>query len=257
MAKGSKVFSVLVVGDDPETLMEKYDENLKVDKYIKYTYQSAKRLRENAIKLAEEIINNKDKFQLTSYHVDYFREKANTLKNMSDFEYYSELTQGLYIDENGDAWSTENKEGKYQTCKKGKNFSLPFLTIDGKESNSELKKNVKWDEMHMNPNTVVVYERTWDMVHGKYEPSTPNEQKIYDNMKNMTEYFSKFKDKKEYVIHNCAYWNYAIVDKNGWHDIDEAKSPIEWVATFYPIFIEPLDDNTKLTIYECTKGKEE
>ena len=36
---------------------------------------------------------------------------------MSNFDYYSELTNGLFIDSNGDAWSEENPNGKWQTCK--------------------------------------------------------------------------------------------------------------------------------------------
>ena len=36
MSEGSKVFTVMVVGDNPDELMSKYDINLKVDKYRKY-----------------------------------------------------------------------------------------------------------------------------------------------------------------------------------------------------------------------------
>lgn len=256
MSNGSKVFSVLVVGDKPEELLAKYDENLKVDKYIKYSYSSMHSLRTKAIKLAEEVLKNKENFKLSKYNVDYFEDKLNTMKSMSDFEYYSDLTQGLYIDGDGNAWDNTNKDGKFQTCQRGKNFSIPFIMKDGKEVNSCKKGEVDWDKMHMSKQTTTVYDKTWDLCHGIIEPSTSDEHKIYDNMSNLDGYFDNFKNKTEFVIHNCAYWNYAFLDENGWKDIDDSKSAIEWVATYFDLFIKPLDKDTKITIFECTKGKE-
>ena len=63
--------------------------------------------------------------------------------------------------------------------------------------------------------------------------------------------------KDEYVIHNCAYWNYAYLDENGWKDIDDAKNDIEWVSQYFDNFCANLKDTDKVTIFECTKDKVE
>ena len=44
--------------------MQKYDVNLTVDKYIKYKYLDAEKIRNNSIKLLEEIIKDPKKFNL-------------------------------------------------------------------------------------------------------------------------------------------------------------------------------------------------
>ena len=50
----------------------------------------------------------------------------------------------LYIDSNGDAWSEENPNGKWQTCKIGDFFSLPLILSDGSETHSALNKDIDW-----------------------------------------------------------------------------------------------------------------
>ena len=58
----SKFFTVMVVGDDPEGLMSKYDKALKVKPYVKYKYLDADNLRKNAIKLLSNVIEHYDMF---------------------------------------------------------------------------------------------------------------------------------------------------------------------------------------------------
>lgn len=233
--------------------MEKYDVNAVVDKYIKYKYLDAEKMKTNSIKILEEIIKDPKKFNFNIYHIDSLKERIKHIKSMTTFEYYSELTSGLYIDENGNAWSDENPDGKWQTYKLGDFFSLPLILTDGTESHSALNKDIDWFNMHMqNTHT---YDSVWDLVHGIKEPKTEEEITIYENMKDNENYFSNFKNKDEYVIHNCAYWNYAYLDKNGWKDIDSAKNDIEWVSTYFDNFCSNLNDNDKVTIYECTKDK--
>lgn len=94
-----------------------------------------------------------------------------------------------------------------------------------------------------------------DLVNGVKEPETDEEKTLYENMKDNVNYFSKFKNKDEYVVHNCAYWNYAYLDKNGWKDIDDSKNDIEWVSQYFDTFCANLKEGDKVTIFECTKDK--
>lgn len=233
--------------------MQKYDVNLTVDKYIKYKYLDAEKIRNNSIKLLEEIIKDPKKFNLNIYHIDSLKERVKNIKSMSTFDYYSELAVGLYIDNNGDAWSDENPNGKWQTYRLGDYFSIPLKLENGKETHSALSKDIDWFNMHMQ--NTYTYDVVWDLVHGIKEPTTEQEKTLYENMKDNENYFSRFKNKDEYVIHNCAYWNYAYLDKNGWKDMDDAKNDIEWIANYFDTFCANLNDNDKVTIFECTKDK--
>ena len=233
--------------------MQKYDVNLTVDKYVKYKYLDAEKMRSNSIKLLEEIVKDPKKFNLNIYHVDSIKERIKNIKAMSTFDYYSELSVGLYIDNNGDAWSDENPNGKWQTYKLGDYFSLPLILNDGTETHTANNGDIDWFKMHMQ--NTHMYDVVWDLVHGVKKPSNNEELTVYENMKDNVNYFSKFKNKDEYVIHNCAYWNYAYLDENGWVDIDDAKSDIEWVSEYFERFCAKLKDTDKVTIFECTKDK--
>ena len=184
MDSGSKFFSVMVVGDNPDELLKKYDINLSVEPYVKYKYSDAEKLQKNAIKVLDEIIANPDRFTLNSFQTDYFKERRKAINNMSSFEYYQTITNGLYYDKNGNALSEKNPNGKWSTCRIGKNFSLPLKLKNGTEAYQAINSDIDWEHMNMqNTNT---YEIVWDLVHGNREPHSEEEERIYKNMKNKT-----------------------------------------------------------------------
>ena len=254
MDSGSKFFSVMVVGDNPEELLKKYDINLSVEPYVKYKYSDAEKLQKNAIKVLDEIIANPDRFTLNSFQTDYFKERRKAINNMSSFEYYQTITNGLYYDKNGNALSEKNPNGKWSTCRIGKNFSLPLKLKNGTEAYQAINSDIDWEHMNMqNTNT---YEIVWDLVHGNREPHSEEEERIYKNMKNKTKYFNNFKDKDAYVVYNCAYWNYAFLDSNGWHDLDDDGKELEWISQFFDKYVTKLSPTDKVSIYECSKSEE-
>lgn len=247
----NRFFSVLVAGENPNDIISKYDSSKTVDRYVKYKYSDAAKLRQNALKLVDNVIKNSDKLNLNDFQKDYFKEKKKSIQSLTPFEYYQMLTDGLYYDENGDAMSDENPDGKWKTCHIGGHFALPFILKDGKESYQAKKSEINWEALHGKDRTV--YEVAWDLTHGIRKPSNKDEEIIYKNMKDKKNYFQSFKSKDDYVAYNCAYWNYAFVDENGWQDIDESKGN-NWITNFYDKFIQPLSDDTFLTIFECTKS---
>lgn len=252
--KGSKIFTVMVVGDNPEELMDKYDMNLIVPKYVKYRYLDADKMKKNAIKILNEIIKNPQKFQLNDYNKEYLKDRVKELTDMTTFEYYSSVTNGLYYDENGDALSDRNPNGKWVTYNIGKNLSLPLILKDGSEVYQSTMCEIDWNKMHM-VNTEL-YDRVWELMVDGDKIKNDTDQQIYNNMRGRESYFSSFKNKDEYVAHNCAYWNYAFLDENGWVDLDDSnKSTIDWVINYFEKFIKRLNPNDKITIFECTKNK--
>lgn len=252
----SKFYSVIVVGKNPQQLMEKYEIGKKVESYIKYRYNDAEKLKNNNISILSNICQNYKDFNLTKYQFDILTEKIKALKNMSPFEYYQTISYGCIYDENGDAWCDENPNGKWNAYQTGNHFSIPLITKDGKETMSALNKDIDWSKMHMANSQL--YSLVWEMVKEGKEPSNDQEKQIYENMIDKDAYFSNFKDKNDYIIRNSAYWNYAYLDSNGWIDIDDGKgSDIEWINNFYSRFIEKIKPNDLVTIFEFSRETEE
>lgn len=249
--KRSRFFSVMVVGDNPEELLKKYDLNLKVEPYIKYKYLKANKYKDISIKTLEKVLSEADKIPLSDNIKSSLKNRLTDLKKLSDFDYYRQLTDGLFYDSEGNALSEENPDGKWKTCKLGKNFSVPFKLKDGTESYSAKIKDIDWGLMHKANQEV--YKAAWEIAVDKRKPVGPEEEKIAAAMGDKDVYFSKFKDKDAYVLYSTSYWNYAYVDKNGWIDVDSfGKGEHEWINSFFDTFVKPLNPDDTVSIYECT-----
>lgn len=240
----------MVVGENPTALMGKYSKSLKVKPYIKYRYLDAEKLKNNSSKMLSEIINNSEKLSLNKFQIDYFKERLKAINAMTPFEYYSTITQGMFYDENGDALSEINPNGKWDKYNIGKNFSYPLKLKNGKEVYQSIAKDIDWDSMHMNTEYVKLFETIWALVIDDEEPLTQEEENLKANWSTKRNYLSKFKNIDDFVSHNCAYWNYAFLDEKGWHDVDEEENESKWITNFFERFIEPLKDDDFVTIYE-------
>ena len=250
MSNGSKFLTVLVIGKEPEKLMERYSKALKVKPYVKYKYLDAEKMKDNAIKMLTEITNTPEKLTLNKFQVDYFKERLKAISSMSSFEYYRTITDGLYYDENGDALSEENPDGKWDTYALGKNFSYPFKLTDGKETYQARVGEIDWNRMHMNPDVVKLFETIWTLVVDDDDPSNDDEEILKKNWATKKNYLSNFKSVDDFVSHNCAYWNYAVLSDKGWVDVDDDGNESSWINNFFERFITPLEDGELLTIYE-------
>lgn len=244
----SRFFSVMVVGDNHKELMDKYSLDLEVDSYVRYEYLKADKYQSNSIKALDNLLSHGDEIGLEPQVKESLERRIKTLKGMTPFEYYRELTEGMYYDENGNAISTENPNGHWKTARIGKNFSLPLKLKDGTETYSARACDIDWDAMN---EPTELYEAAWEMVVDGREPTNEQEERVYESMKDKSAYFSNFKNKEDYVTYSTSYWNYAFVNKDGWVDMvneDEKK----WIGNFYDRFIATLDPNDLVTIYECS-----
>lgn len=244
----SRFFSVMVVGDNHKELMDKYSLDLEVDSYVRYEYLKADKYQSNSIKALDNLLSHGDEIGLEPQVKESLERRIKILKGMTPFEYYRELTEGMYYDENGNALSTENPNGHWKTARIGKNFSLPLKLKDGTESYSARACDIDWDAMN---EPTELYEAAWEMVVDGREPTNEQEERVYESMKDKLTYFSNFKSKEDYVTYSTSYWNYAFVNKDGWVDMvneDERK----WINNFYDRFIATIDPNDLVTIYECS-----
>lgn len=241
-------FTLIIAGENPDELIKKYSSSYKVEPYLAYEYSKAKEYHEKHIKIYEEALK-----KLDGADNEYIKQHLEYLKSIDDIDFYLDITEGFDIDdETGDAYTTSNPDCKYDYCKPGKNLSMPLINKKGEETFSETKENIDWDKIHLN--NKYVYEFVWDsIVEGTVKPNNEDEQRIYDNMKNRKAYFKEFKDRDTYVISNTAFWGYAFLsEETGWVEM-EKEDQFNWVCNFFDIFVKPLNDKTRISVYECMR----
>lgn len=246
----SRMFTAMVIGDNHEEIMANYNMAKKVEPYIKYRYLDASKIKAKTEKIIETILEDPKKLSLNEFQIDAFREKLNVLKGLSPFEYYTSLTNGLYYDEEGNALTDENPQGKWATCEIAKNFATPMILLDGTETFQARKRDI--DQHMMNHSKDALYARLWELAVEDDEPHNKEEEEIKENSKGNTKYFSMFKNKEGFVTYSSTYWCYAFVDANGWHDMDEAKNSNAWITEFNDKYLSRLNDDDLITIYECS-----
>jgi len=248
-------FNVLVVGENPEELMLKYDAGLKVEPYVKYEYARAEEYYNSYLKSLRVLLKTMKRDDEDEEDIALLEEEIHDIENMKPEDYYFELTAGCEIDtDSGDAYSRENPDAKFTSHRIAGFFALPFILKDGREVYTAYKGDVDWDKIHLANKRP--YEVAWDTVVEGKTPNGEEEHKIYENMKYRTHYFTNFENREHYIAASCAFWNYAYVDENGWVELDKSKPQFDWVINFYDRFIKPLPDNAKLTLYECVRPKD-
>lgn len=242
-------FTVIVAGDNHAELMAKFDKNNKCEPYIAYEVKKAGEYRQKYLKIYEELSKRTD---ISEELIERYKEIIEEIKNTDDLEFYIDLTSQYDLDDDGNAITTENKEGKYSQCALGGRFAIPFKNLEGFETYSEKKGNIAWDEIHLVNQDV--YRIAWEMVMEDRKPENDEEKEIYENMKNRKVYFEHFGDKETYIASNTAFWGYAFLSEDGkWTSIDDGYEQNDWCCNFYDRFIVPLSDDTRLTIYECNR----
>ena len=244
-------FVCIVAGENPEKLMEPYGvSNGDGNKHVLFKFNDAKKLQERQIELYQSLI---EKAGLPAAYVASLKEELKDIKEMTPDDFFTTMTSEYKHDpDTGDAYTTENPNGKWRSYAMGKFFSVPFKTLNGEETFQARKKDIDWDSIHLN--NQAVYKTAWETVMEGKEPKTEEDKIVYENMKNRKAYFEKYGDKKTYVISNTAFWGYAFLsEKEGWKELEPNVNQFIWVSQFFDRFIEPLDDNTLLTIYECVK----
>ena len=143
----SKFFSVMVVGDNHKELMAKYSMDVEVEPYVKYEYLKADKYLNGAIKALDNIIANADTIGIDANVQESLATRIKNLKKMTPFEYYRELTDGMYYDENGNALSTENQEGHWKTARIGRSLGVHLILATQKPSgvvDSQIWSNSKF-----------------------------------------------------------------------------------------------------------------
>lgn len=240
---------LIVSGNDPEERVKEFSSNLEVEPYIVYHYKDAAKLKSLRLQQIRAMIENNEN---TPFPKEILEDEIFDIENESDEDYFFDLTYWYDHDEDNNAISNKNPDGKFYSCKVGGSFAQPFILKDGTTSYKAKKGDIDWSAIHMNKEMVNLYERTWEMCVEGLPSVTDIDKQVYENMKNRRDYFDNFADKNEYVTSCTSFWAYAFLNQiDMWVDADDCPvSQFEWMSTYYDRFIKSLSDDTELTIFE-------
>lgn len=256
--------TVMVVGDNADELIKKYDLDTKVDPYVKLKRSDASKAQKKHIKFIDSVLKS-DEIVLTDKQREVYKELYLDIKEMDEAEYFEHITEGCtYDNETGDAMSTINPNAYYQhainpqkrldATNEEHDFANPFILkpLEDEEEGEVIsyiakKSEIDWNRMHMYNTSV--YERAWEICVDGDAPKNKQEMIIKNNMSERMDYFDNFDSKEDYVSHSCSFWCYGYLDKNGYKELDHTISDKEWVKTYYNRFVKPIKDDETISLY--------
>ena len=240
---------LIVAGENQDQRVFEFSRLREVPPYIVYRVEDTEKLRKIKIKEWEEIERNPKAFGIPK---EYAEDQIQELIMEDGDDFFADLTAGYETDEEGNAISRMNPEGKFLSASRGGSFAQPFLLKDGTTAYEARKSDIAWEEIHMNKEFINLYERTWEMCVEGLEPVSDVDKQVYENMRDKMDYFEKFKNKEEYVTSCSSFWAFAFLnDVDIWLDADDCPvSQFDWMSTYYDRFIKSLPDDTILTIFE-------
>ena len=225
--------TVMVVGDNPDELIKKYDLDTKVEPYVKLKRSDAEKARKMHLKFIEDILTS-NKIILTDRQRDVYKNIYLDIQEMDETEYFEHTTMGCtYDDETGDALTTVNPNAFYQHAVN------PQKRLDATNEESDF----------INPFILLPEEGEKEGEVISYTPQNEQEKVIKKNMKERMDYFADFSDKEAYGSHSCSFWCYGYLDENGYKELDYTISDKECVRTYYERFVEPISEDTTLSLY--------
>lgn len=254
----------MVVGENHDELIKRYDLDTKVEPYVKMKKSEATTSKNTHLKFIDSLLKS-DKIVLTDKQREIYKNIYLDIKEMDVAEYFEDMTHGCtYDEETGDAISTINPNAYYQHATNPQkrldasgeehDFCNPFILLpeEGEEEGEVIsyiakKSEIDWERMHLWNTTI--YERAWDLCVNNEEPQNEQEEIIKKNMEQRIDYFDNFDNKEDYVSHSCSFWCYGYLDKNGYKELDHTISDREWVKTYYKKFVEPIKDDETISLY--------
>ena len=243
-------FSVLVIGENPEEQISKFDEMSDASEpYVLYSYKDISKYRKLQIEVYKTYLKSTKDLQSRNLLIN----KINELKNISDDAYYTQLGEYQQFDPNKNIVTSDNPDGKWLTCEiGGRMYSEKLIGFDNKGITSGKKSEINWFEIHLKPEIVGKYQRTWELCVEKLQPKTTNDHLILNNMKNIVGYFENFLNKEQYAKYNSSFFTNAIIINGKWLDMEDGDYS-EWVINYFVKFISKLKGDELITIFECTK----
>ena len=255
-------FAVLIIGEDIEEQLAKYDENIRLPKYVKYTKEQliAKEKQEIeeykngtyaeflADPIGYAIACNNDS------HLNYLKEVFPKKLTMTDEEIYQEATKWYDEDEigpDGEVYSTYNPDSKWDWYEVGGRYAGLIAVKDGVEidvpnfswgwdadsrekviamgnkTDSAYVKDIDFSKMHRTEKDYNEAIRYWELVVDGAEPKNKEEEEAVKWSFYKPEYFIKrYKTKEKYAECDSSFVMWAVVKDGVWYE----KGQMGWWA---------------------------
>ena len=163
-----------------------------------------------------------------------------------DKERWELISEGYIIDKNGNLYSSDNPNGRWDWWIEGGRWEDCLRLKDGTRANSAQIKDIDF-----NPDEKE-YERAlrfWDIV-VEHAPLKICEEKPFSFYKE--EYYREiYGDRETYAKQQAQFYTYAVITPNGlWYEQNKDED-LEWANNFVKDFIECENPETVLTIVDC------
>ena len=245
----NRAFNILVVGENPQEIVEQYDLNKAVEPYVLHKLDDMEEIYKRKILFYESILAYKDKID-----VELLRQAQlclKRIKQLTPYMYYEQMAQDYILDgETGNLLTTENPIGKYETIQRE-----GLLLVGEDETYQARKRDINFEKLHRNENRINLQKRAFDLCVNLLEPEDETDKLILQNMGdlNSQSYFDRFEDKEQYALYCESLGFYAFVTDDNWIEVSSLDNELVWKINFYDKFIKDLPDDTLLTTYVCTK----
>jgi hypothetical protein len=282
-------FTVLIFGENPEAQLTPFDENISVERYIRYT---KKELIEKERKDIEYYKNSmyaeylKDPVAYAEVsneeHMQYISEEFPKRLEWSDDEAYAYAIEGYYdkedIGEDGEVYSTYNPNSKWDWYSLGGRWSGEFKLKQGRAgvcgNPGRGESSPKWGYADQALKGDIDFDL---MTSEKLKKYTENynafEAKLIEDpeMKTFNAYFEfgieNKGDKKnfipetleEYLNSRVEFSTFAVIKYGKWYErgemgwwgpVLEEKESSVWNDEFKKL-IDSVPDDTLLSMYDC------
>jgi hypothetical protein len=255
-------FAVLVIGDNVEEQLTKYDENIVMEKYVKHTKEQL---------IAEEKKSIED-YKNTTYadyladpvkyaencknenHLNYLKEDFPKKLVMTDEEIYQYATKWYEpenIGPNGEVYSSYNPHSKWDWYEVGGRFAGQITVKDGVEienpnfswgwrdedketiiasghkTDTAYVKDIDFTKMHRTEEDYKSALRYWELIVEGVKPKNKKEEEMVKfNWYKPEFYLERYKDKETYAKCSSSFSMWAVVKDGVWYE----KGNMGWWA---------------------------
>ena len=240
--------TVLVVGEDPRSLMSKYDKNLEVEPHV-VNIGSGEEIKRNFDRIISGVIERFGETKEADRILSRLREFYYNLAEIDPDELRELVASEYDTDAEGNLISTKNPNGRWASYEEANpEHAMPLILKEtGERCFSAIARDIDWDAT--NGINREISDNAWEVMFNGAEPIKKEMDWMKDN-KTYKKYLESFGSKENYLRITTTFFTYAYLDKDGWHDLDdENKWPNTWIQDYRERFTDKIGQDEKVSIF--------
>lgn len=266
-------FAVIVIGDNIESQLEKFDENLETPRYVKFTKEQLiaegrKEIEDYKNGLYSEYLADPEKYTSecqNEAHINYITNEFPKKLEWTDEQVYQDQVENYEpedIGKNGEVYSTRNPNSKWDWYEIGGRYAARLILKEGvtketepnfswgwdvKAKSEALSENrvdsakvgdLDWSKMHLCEETYNKAIRFWEMKVEGAEPITDKEKEELEwDWYRDGYYEDRYGDKETYAKCVSSFTAWAVVKDGEWYE----KGQMGWFGSSDETHDEAVD----------------